>query len=128
MAIVRKFGKPSLFITFTANPKWKEITDELFTGQNASDCPDLVARVFDLKVRELLKDIKVKQIFGSYRGLVRTVEYQKRGLPHLHLLLFLDSTMAINTKEQIDQVISAEFPSKERDPLLYDIISKTMGK
>ena len=25
MAIVRYFGKPSLFITFTANPRWEEI-------------------------------------------------------------------------------------------------------
>ena len=128
MAIVRNFGKPSLFITFTANPKWKEITDELFTGQNASDRPDLVARVFDLKVKELLKDIKVKQIFGSYRGLVRTVEYQKRGLPNVHILLFLDQSRPINTREDIDQVISAELPSKEKDPVLYDIVTKCMGK
>ena len=26
MAIVRHFGRPTLFITFTANPKWEEIT------------------------------------------------------------------------------------------------------
>ena len=111
MAIVRHFGKPSLFITFTANPRWIEIERELLPGQYATDRPDLVSRVFDLKVKELLKDIKVRKIFGSYRGLVRTVEYQKRGLPHLHLLLFLDPSLCINTKEQIDQVISAEIPS-----------------
>lgn len=29
MAIVRYFGRPTLFITFTANPKWEEITHEL---------------------------------------------------------------------------------------------------
>jgi hypothetical protein len=29
MARVRKFGKSDLFITFTYNPKWKEITDAL---------------------------------------------------------------------------------------------------
>ena len=33
MAIVRQFGRPSLFITFTANPKWDEITRELLPGQ-----------------------------------------------------------------------------------------------
>jgi len=27
MAIVRYFGKPNLYITFTANPSWKEIQD-----------------------------------------------------------------------------------------------------
>ena len=49
MAIVRHFGRPTLFITFTANPKWKEIVDELLPGQTAVDRPDLVARVFHLK-------------------------------------------------------------------------------
>ena len=29
MAIVRRFGKPDFFITFTCNPGWREITDEL---------------------------------------------------------------------------------------------------
>ena len=28
MAYIWKFGKPDLFITFSANPKWKEITDK----------------------------------------------------------------------------------------------------
>ena len=125
MAIVRHFGKPSLFITFTANPKWIEIERELLVGQSASDRPDLVARVFDLKVRELLKDIKDKKIFGSYKGLVRTVEYQKRGLPHLHLLLFLDPSLCFNNKDQIDQIISAEIPSKE-DHVLYGVVTKNM--
>ena len=49
MAIVRHFGRPTLFITFTANPKWKEIVDELLSGQNAVDRLDLVGRVFHLK-------------------------------------------------------------------------------
>jgi len=26
MAIIAKFGKPDLFLTFTCNPKWREIT------------------------------------------------------------------------------------------------------
>ena len=32
MAYIWKFGKPDLFITFSANPKWREITDNLFPG------------------------------------------------------------------------------------------------
>jgi hypothetical protein len=32
MARVRKFGKPNLFVTFTYNPKWKEITYALLLG------------------------------------------------------------------------------------------------
>uniref|UniRef100_UPI00358EE1E4 uncharacterized protein n=1 Tax=Myxine glutinosa TaxID=7769 RepID=UPI00358EE1E4 len=43
MAIVRKYHKPDLFITFTCNPNWQEIKDVLLVGQNASDRPDIVA-------------------------------------------------------------------------------------
>ena len=45
MAIVRKFGKPSLFITFTCNPNWREITENLRPGDQPHhrgtdhDCP-----------------------------------------------------------------------------------------
>ena len=51
MAIVRCFSKPDLFITFTCNPSWIEITRELKPGQRAVDRPDLTARVFHMKVR-----------------------------------------------------------------------------
>jgi len=50
IAIVRHYGKPTLFITFTANPKWVEIERELLPHQSAADHPNLVARVFHLKV------------------------------------------------------------------------------
>ena len=33
MAVIREKGKPSLFITMTCNPNWKEIQDQLLEGQ-----------------------------------------------------------------------------------------------
>jgi hypothetical protein len=58
MAKVRKFGKSDLFVTFTCNPKWKEIIDAPLLGQTAKDCPELVTHVFNLKLHALLKDMK----------------------------------------------------------------------
>jgi Helitron helicase-like domain at N-terminus len=55
MAIVRTFGKPGYFITFTANPHWEEIDAEFLTDdagvpmQTWRERPDLVARVFKMK-------------------------------------------------------------------------------
>jgi len=46
MVIVRRYGKPDLFITFTCNPPWREIEEQLLSGQTPSDRPDLTARVF----------------------------------------------------------------------------------
>ncbi len=76
MAIVRKYGRPDLFITFTCNPKWKEITENLLEGQSADMRPDLVARVFSLKLKRLLKDIKKKHIFGVPVAHVHVIEFQ----------------------------------------------------
>ena len=58
MAIVCQYGRPSLFITFTANPEWDEITRELLLGQQPTDRPDPVARVFHMKLKHLLHDLK----------------------------------------------------------------------
>ena len=77
IAMVRRFGKPSLFITFTANPKWEEIERELLPQQRAGDRPDLVAWVFNLKVRDLLDQVRHKEAFGPWLGRVWTIEYQK---------------------------------------------------
>jgi hypothetical protein len=57
---------------------------------------------------------------------VRTNEYQKRGLPHHHFLLFLDAEDRIDTKEKIDEIVCACLPSQEDEPELFDIVSRNM--
>ncbi|CAF3050326.1 unnamed protein product [Rotaria sp. Silwood2] len=64
MAIVQKYGKPDLFITFICNPTWIEIEEQLFPGQTPFDRPDLITRVFKLKLNELIDDIFKKHILG----------------------------------------------------------------
>ena len=86
MAIVRHYCRPHLFVTFTAHAKWPEITESLFPGQETTDRPDIVNRVFNMKVKELLEDIMKKDILGKVNAMVGMVEFQKRGLPHIHLM------------------------------------------
>lgn len=45
------YGRPDLFLTFTHNPSWKEITAEFLPGQRSTDRHDLIAIVFRLKVQ-----------------------------------------------------------------------------
>lgn len=72
MAIVRCMGKPDLFITFTCNPAWPEITSSLlpFGNQTPADRPDLVSRVFRMKLDMLMEDLTKNKIFGEVKGLV----------------------------------------------------------
>lgn len=39
MAIVRKFGKPDLFITFTCNTRWPEISENVSAWQQTENRP-----------------------------------------------------------------------------------------
>jgi ATP-dependent DNA helicase PIF1 len=64
MAIVRKFGRPDYFITFTCNPNWREIEENIFPGQSPKDRADIVARVFKLKLNALLKDLLEEDVLG----------------------------------------------------------------
>ncbi|OAD78135.1 hypothetical protein PHYBLDRAFT_73582 [Phycomyces blakesleeanus NRRL 1555(-)] len=66
MSIVRRFGKPDLFITFTCNSKWPEITNSLLAGQKANDRPDLCSRVFNMKLKELMIDLTKKIFWGKF--------------------------------------------------------------
>jgi len=130
MAIVAEHGIPDLFITMTANPKWEEIT-ELCTHyidgnkieQRSENRPDVVVRVFYAKLKVLLDQIKNKNIFGKAKAYVGTIEFQKRGLPHLHLLVFLDEKDKLRTAEEIESMMSAEIPEDES---LQMIVKKFM--
>ncbi|XP_035836064.1 uncharacterized protein LOC110888803 [Helianthus annuus] len=57
---------------------------------------------------------------------VYTVEFQKRGLPHAHICLFMKADHKLPTVEHIDPFISAEIPDKNEDPELYSLVSDFM--
>ena len=122
MAMVRKFGRPDSFITFTCNPKWEEIKSELQSFQSPSDRPDLVTRVFRLKLKEFLADIVKRKIFGEILAYVYVIEHQKCGLPQTHSLFTLSSENKIKTADNVDNIISAELPDRYTQSELYKVI------
>lgn len=111
ITIVRSIGKPDLFLTITCNPNWPEITNNLLNNQPVWERPDLIVRVFNLKLKELKKTIEDQKIFGPTNGWVHSIEFQKRGLPHAHILIWLQRKPT--SVESINQLISAELPSTE---------------
>ncbi|GBM65838.1 hypothetical protein AVEN_12893-1 [Araneus ventricosus] len=111
--MVRKFGQPDLFVTFTCNPTWVDILNVLEDPQCPEDRPDIVVCVFKMKLTELLDDIIKRNLFGRVISYIYVIEFQKRGLPHAHILLTLDTYSKIRTKDDTDKYVSAELP----DPL-----------
>nr|GEV01017.1 DNA helicase [Tanacetum cinerariifolium] len=55
-----------------------------------------------------------------------TIEFQKRGLPHCHSLLWVTPASKIREDTDVDKYISAELPNPAEDPNGYRIISELM--
>ena len=115
IGLYQRFSHPHLFITMTCNPNWPEIQDQLEPGQTALDRPELVSRVFNLKKRQLIKDLGSEMIFGMLLARTHSIEFQKRGFPHAHIIIWLkrQEHQSYNlTTEEIDQIICAEIPNQ----------------
>ena len=131
MAMVTEFGKPDFFVTYTCNPSHPDIVSNL--GNNptdtradltASDRPDVVVAAFKLHLDALKKDLK--SVFGKQLANIHVIEYQKRGLPHAHILIWLVNDAKVRTVEELDSLISAEIPDPEVFPRLHEIVSRCM--
>jgi hypothetical protein len=110
MAVVRRYGKPDFFITVTCNPAWPEILAALLPNQIAADRPDLVARVFKLKLDILMRALIKEGVFGQHIAHFQVIEFQKRGLPHAHILLMVHEGDKLRTPDDVDNCIVAELP------------------
>ena len=66
MSICKYFGFPDLFITFTCNPKWPELT-RYFEKYNlkSEDRPELCCRLFKVKLDNMMDDLTKKKLLGK---------------------------------------------------------------
>jgi len=126
MAIAHYFQKVDIFLTMTTNPCWPEIEQELLPGQTAYNHPDLVAHVFQLKKKVVIEYIYKHGVFGRAVAYVYVIEFQKRGLPHIHCLIFLKEPYKLLTPKAIDSCISARWPDPETEPFLFETVKKCM--
>ncbi|KAI9123500.1 hypothetical protein K1719_004800 [Acacia pycnantha] len=74
----------------------------------------------------LMKTIKDEKTFGTIRADIYTIEFQKRGLPHAHILLFLDPNDKIKDPEAINNFICVEIPDNNSYPLMYKLVRQFM--
>lgn len=126
MAIVLNNGKPDIFLTMTCNPSWIEITSELGLHQTPQDRPDLLTRIFRSKFEQLKDDVINKGVLGRVKSYMYVTKFQKHGLPHVHMLLILDTNDKLREPEEYDSVVKAEIPRHESEPELYEAVLKHM--
>ena len=63
-----------------------------------------MARVFKQKLNELMQELYTDGIMGKTVAHLYVVEFQKRGLPHAHILIILRQQDRVLTADYIDQV------------------------
>nr|GEY24498.1 DNA helicase [Tanacetum cinerariifolium] len=128
LAICRVHGNPSFFITFTCNAKWPEIQEYMdsWPELTTADRADIVDRVFKQKVRNYIRFVRTTNLFGDIIAVLYTIEFQKRGLPHCHSLLWVSPSTKVHQDTNVDKYISAELPDPTQDPNVYRIISDLM--
>ncbi|KAG3231215.1 hypothetical protein PI124_g23690 [Phytophthora idaei] len=94
-------------------------------GQTAQDRPDIVARVWQLNLGAELKALD-EGVLGRVYARIYAVKFQKRGLPHAHILVILAEEDKPRTRQIIDKMVSSELPDKEKNPQLYEIVTTCM--
>ena len=109
----------------TCNPRWPEVEDSLLPGQHANDRPDLCNRVFRMKYKLLMVRLKEDEPFHRVIADLSVIEFQKRGLLHAHIILFLheNSKKDLENPERVDAILSTEIPAED-DPILRNAVIK----
>ena len=126
LELTGRFGKADSFITFTSNPNWPELQQTLANGQPYLSRPDMCSRIYNLKFREYWNDLITEHKIGVVEAHFRVKEYQKRGLPHDHILLWMSENDKPSTAELIDQIICAEIPDPDVDRELFELVKTKM--
>lgn len=84
--------------------------------------PLFAARVFHLKHKALMDHLMTKgKVFKEVACHMYTIEWQKRGHPHAHILIWLKEPLPAH---RVDEFKSAEIPNSQGDPELFRIITK----
>ncbi|XP_076938472.1 uncharacterized protein LOC143606663 [Bidens hawaiensis] len=79
-----------------------------------------------MKLDSMIKLLKDNSLFGKVKAAVYTIEFQKRGLPHAHIFLFIHPDNKIHNPSDIDKFVSSEIPDKLTEPDLYQLVSDHM--
>jgi hypothetical protein len=142
-------GPPTMFITLGSNDlHWLEffqlVDPQRFkTDQDVSKLSDaerheivekhcvLAAEHFKRRLRALIVFLKSTKAIGGRRVMdfFYRIEYQLRGAPHAHGLVWLEDVPDMTASEPeylqwLDSAISCKIPDKEHDPSLHRLVQR----
>ncbi|KAG5666753.1 hypothetical protein PVAND_014765 [Polypedilum vanderplanki] len=146
-AMIRNIGPPTWFITLSCNDlHWHDIIKAFLIADSRPNedpsqiniaeaqrliekYPVILSRHFSRRVKAFMKYIKknASVLGGPVIDNWWRIEFQKRGSPHLHLVVWIENAPSFETPEGIaliDKVVSCHYPSEQEDPKLHDLVKK----
>lgn len=142
MAIVREHGSPTFFLTFSCaeyeSPdihrylrKVNDVSDKYPIKKLCIEDPVSVSRKFSQKFRDLFYTALIKgEVLGKVTHHFWKKEYQARGAPHYHVLLWIADAPVIGKHSPNDVLnwivgkITCRIPNEKESPELYRLVTK----
>lgn len=127
MAIVTAHGKPDSSLRSPAT-RIGQRSGELFlgNGQRSPDRPDVIVRVFHEKLKMIMADITDNGVLGRVKSWMYVIDFQKRGLPHTHIVVILENDLKPRKPSDYDNIVLAELPDPQRYPKARETVAKLM--
>ena len=140
--MICEWGSPTLFLTFScAEYESPDITEYLRRvndvsasydiGKLCTEDPISVSRKFSLKFHSFFHTVLVKgEVLGKVEHFYWKKEYQARGAPHYHVLLWIGDAPVIGRDDPdrvlawIQERITCHLPDKKSDPELHRLVTR----
>lgn len=146
-AMLRQLGIPTWFCSFSsAEYRWNDAISSLLRQRNDDRDPDeldwtdkneilrsnpvTVARMFEHSFHIFQRDVinSPSEPIGKISDFFQRVEFQQRGSPHMHCLLWVENAPKIDVHGKqtvanfIDKYITCSIPDENEDPELRKIV------
>ena len=140
--MIREYGPPSLFLTFSCaeydSPdiasylhKINDVPDGYPIGKLCAEDPLSVSRKFSKKFHDFFNTVILKgQVLGTVSHFFWKKEYQARGAPHYHVLLWIAGAPVIGMDSEskvlrwIQERITCRIPDSSSNPELHRLVTK----
>ncbi len=77
-----------------------------------TDRLNIIARIFRARLKRLIHLIRIRAAFGPYKAYIYTVKYQKRGLSHTYIIVFIHADHVFSKPEYINNFIRVKFSDR----------------
>ena len=140
--MIREYGSPTFFLTFSCAEyesadianylrKLNDVPPTYNIGKLCTEDPISVSRKFSLKFHAFFKTVLLKgEVLGTVEHFYWKKEYQARGAPHYHVLLWIKDAPVIGRDDPdvvlswMQERITCNIPNKQSDSELHSLVTR----